>query len=60
MQRPAPATAVAIARRQRGISVSEIFLKNCHLLCFDMPARPALVTAIKQLLAMGVRAEQPT
>ncbi len=45
--RPAPATAVEMARRQREISVSEFFLKNRHLLGFDTPAK-ALVTAVRE------------
>lgn len=45
--RPAPATAVEMARRQREISVSEFFLKNHHLLGFDTPAK-ALVTAVRE------------
>ncbi len=36
-----------MASRQREISVSEFFLKNCHLLGFDTPAK-ALVTAVKE------------
>jgi DNA topoisomerase-6 subunit B len=45
--RPAPATALEMASRQREISVSEFFLKNRHLLGFDTPAK-ALVTAVKE------------
>jgi hypothetical protein len=45
--RPAPATAVETARRQREISVSEFFLKNRHLLGSDTPAK-ALVTAVRE------------
>jgi hypothetical protein len=47
--RPAPATAVEMARRQREISVSEFFLKNRHLLGFDTPAK-ALVTAVREAM----------
>ena len=36
-----------MASRQREISVSEFFLKNCHLLGFDTPSK-ALVTAVKE------------
>jgi DNA topoisomerase-6 subunit B len=46
-RQPAPATALAMAERQRDISVSEFFLKNRHLLGFDTPAK-ALVTAIRE------------
>jgi len=42
-----PATAVEVARRQREISVSELFIKNRHLLGFDTPAK-ALVTAVRE------------
>jgi DNA topoisomerase-6 subunit B len=43
----APASALAMAKRQRDISVSEFFLKNRHLLGFDTPAK-ALVTAVRE------------
>ncbi len=46
-RQPAPATALAMAERQRDISVSEFFLKNRHLLGFDTPAK-ALVTAVRE------------
>jgi len=41
------ATAEAMARRQREISVSEFFSKNRHLLGFDNP-RKALLTTVKE------------
>ncbi|HVY61829.1 MAG TPA: DNA topoisomerase VI subunit B, partial [Planctomycetota bacterium] len=51
---PAPAgpkrekrSAVALAKKQREISVSEFFEKNRHLLGFDSPAK-ALLTAVKE------------
>ncbi|MBM4061422.1 MAG: DNA topoisomerase VI subunit B [Planctomycetes bacterium] len=43
----AGATAEAMAKRQREISVSEFFTKNRHLLGFDSP-RKALLTAVKE------------
>ncbi len=46
-RQPVPATALAMAERQRDISVSEFFLKNRHLLGFDTPAK-ALVTAVRE------------
>ena len=46
-RQPPSATALAMAERQRDISVSEFFLKNRHLLGFDTPAK-ALVTAIRE------------
>ena len=46
-KQPAPATAFAMAERQRDISVSEFFLKNRHLLGFDKPAK-ALLTTVKE------------
>ena len=47
-RQPAPSTtALAMAARQRDISVSEFFLKNRHLLGFDTPAK-ALVTAVRE------------
>ena len=46
-KQPAPATALAMAARQRDISVSEFFLKNRHLLGFDTPTK-ALVTAVRE------------
>lgn len=39
--------AVAMAGRQRDISVAEFFVKNRHLLGFDTPAK-ALVTAVRE------------
>ncbi|MBX3463943.1 MAG: DNA topoisomerase VI subunit B [Planctomycetes bacterium] len=41
------ATAEAMAKKQREISVSEFFTKNRHLLGFDSP-RKALLTAVKE------------
>lgn len=43
----AGATAEAMAKKQREISVSEFFTKNRHLLGFDSP-RKALLTAVKE------------
>jgi len=40
-------TAVALAAKQRDISVSEFFAKNRHLLGFDNPAK-ALLTTVKE------------
>src|SRR6187399_654180 len=46
--KPAPrATAETMAARQRDISVSELFVKNRHLLGFDNP-RKALLTTVKE------------
>ncbi len=45
----APASAEAIAHKQRDISVSEFFAKNRHLLGFDNPAK-ALLTTVKELV----------
>ena len=41
------ATAEQMATRQRGISISEFFTKNRHLLGFDSPSK-ALLTAVKE------------
>ncbi len=45
---PKPA-AVALAGKQRDISISEFFAKNRHLLGFDNPAK-ALLTSVKELV----------
>ncbi|MCJ7544967.1 MAG: DNA topoisomerase VI subunit B [Phycisphaerae bacterium] len=46
-KKPLYATAEAMAKAQRSISVSEFFAKNRHLLGFDNP-RKALLTAVKE------------
>ena len=45
--RPARASAVDLAKKQRDISVSEFFAKNRHLLGFDNPSK-ALLTTVKE------------
>jgi DNA topoisomerase-6 subunit B len=55
----APASALAMAARQRDISVSEFFLKNRHLLGFDTPAK-ALVTAVREAVDNALDACEET